>query len=414
MVTAVRLPAVARAMQALCAAEVDWAVLRGTIDGVGVEEIDLLVSPAHVDLLAALLANAGFARVPVWGHGSHRFFVTYDPQVDRWLKLDVVTRIEFASGRRLRARTTRAALDRRGDANGVARLAPADHFWAQLLHCLLDRGVVRDSDMAELGALAERGVLDGPIHGVLARDPWCRDTAVDLVASGDAAGLVGLAPRLAACLDRAGAPARIWGRLARLSTPVMKTMRRPGVTVAMLGPDGAGKSTLIASLARSFYFPVRIYHLGLYGTGRRRLGWFSRLPGVETGYQLARLWLTYGAGAYQRRRGRLVLFDRHGYEALLPARGTTSWKRRLRRVLVGRLSPAPDLVLVLDAPPHLLFARKGEHGEAALATQRAGYRRLAAWLESRGRGRLIDATRDAGTVRREATSLIWEQVVRRR
>lgn len=409
-----RLPAVDRAIRGLMTAGIGWTLLRGEIDGPAVGEIDLLVARRDASGLDEMLAEAGFARIPVWGHAPHRFFVAYEATADRWVKLDVVTRIEFRTGHIIANEVTDAVLARRSDADGVMRLPAADHFWLLLLHCLLDRRLVRETDLAELHRLSTRGVTEGPVHRLLGAGAPARAMAIELVERGDAAGLVGLVTALSDCLERAGAASRVGRRLARAGTPLMKAVRRPGVTVALLGPDGAGKSTLIRSLAETFYYPARTYYLGLYGARRPRQGRAARLPGMELGSQLMRVWRGYALAAWHRRRGRLVLFDRHGYEALLPARGRPSWKRRLRRLLVGRLSPAPDLVLVLDAPPDLLHARKHEHDRDALAAQRAAYRRLAAWLEARGQGTLLDARGSASTVRRNATVLIWRHVAQRR
>jgi thymidylate kinase len=409
-----RLPAVDRAVRSLAAANFAWSILRGSTDGVDVGEIDLLVAPDAAMRLATTLAAAGFARIPTWGHGSHRFYVAYESGPDRWVKLDVVTSLEFRSGHRLPSQVVAAVLGRRMSSGGVPRLHPADEFWAQLLHCLLDRGRLRERDRAELRALVANVVDEGPVYDRLAAAARARSVAPELAARGDERGLLQLARPLAACLERAGPMDRARRRAARLLTPLVKAVRRPGITVALLGPDGAGKSTLIRSLATTFYYPARTYYLGLYGAQRPRLGRLSSLPGAELIAQIARLWRVYLLAGYHRRRGRLVLFDRHGYEALLTFRSRPSLKRRLRRILVGRLSPGPDLVLVLDAPPELLHARKAEHDPQALARQRAAYRRLATELERRGRGVLVDATADAAAVRRTATALIWQRVARRR
>lgn len=410
-----RLPAIARAMELLADTKLAWAVLRGGVDGPGVREIDVLVEPRQAAQLDQLLASVGYARIRVWGHEPHRFFVAYDAGADAWVKLDVITEMTFASGYRLDRRMTRAVLRRRCAVDGYRRLAPADEFWAQLLHSLLDRGWVEPDALGRLQQLlVQSDISEGPMYARLARDPEARDCAVDLVRRGDDAALEALAGRLADCLEATRPAFRAWQRAARMATPVMKAVRRPGLTVAMLGPDGSGKSTLISSLANGFYLPTRAYHLGMYGTHRPRLGPLSRIPGLSTTVQLGRLWLAYAAGAVHRRRGRLVLFDRHGWEALAPARGVGSWKGRLRRVAVARLSPAPDLVLVLDAPPATLYARKQEHSESALAVQRRAYRALVARLAPHGRARLLDAAREPLAVKREATALIWQQFVARR
>ena len=50
---------------------------------------------------------------------------------------------------------------------------------------------------------------------------------------------------------------------------------------------------------------------------------------------------------------------------------------RVHAFFLQHLYPRPDLVLYLDAPPELLFARKGEGTLESLAALRADYQRLA-------------------------------------
>jgi hypothetical protein len=63
------------------------------------------------------------------------------------------------------------------------------------------------------------------------------------------------------------------------------------------------------------------------------------------------------------------------------------------------------VLVVLDAPAEVLLARKGEHDVPALEAQRERYRALAERLG----GVLVDAGRDADTVRRDVTALVWRR-----
>src|SRR4029077_12808129 len=69
----------------------------------------------------------------------------------------------------------------------------------------------------------------------------------------------------------------------------------PGMTVAILGPDGAGKSTLAAALGASFILPSRTFYAGMYPAGRRRI----RQPGLTTAAILVRLWRLALAATWQ-------------------------------------------------------------------------------------------------------------------
>jgi thymidylate kinase len=78
-----------------------------------------------------------------------------------------------------------------------------------------------------------------------------------------------------------------------------------------------------------------------------------------------------------------VVFDRHftaDYHASDVAGSGRSLSRRVHGYLLTHLYPRPDLVVFLDAPPEVLFARKGEGTIASLARRRDEYRRLGATL----------------------------------
>ena len=134
---------------------------------------------------------------------------------------------------------------------------------------------------------------------------------------------------------------------------------RKGLTVALLGPDGVGKSTLLAGIAASYPVPVRQIYMGMWqGVGGPG---YTRLHAVAAILKRPfRVWWRVAQGAVHAARGRVVVFDRYTYDALLPITG--SW-RSLKRPyfwVLAHLAPRPDLVLVLDLPGEVAFARKGE------------------------------------------------------
>jgi thymidylate kinase len=405
-------PLLAAAFRALDDARVRWCLLRGEDDlAAPAGDVDVLIAPGDARRAASALATVGFARLPAPGHGTHRFFLAYDQDADAWLKLDVVTELAFGPHFELRSRAAADCLRRRVRRNGVAVLDDADAFWCLLLHRLLDKGSIGAS-AGDLRRLAGAGgcansPLAAEVDSIAA--PGC--AAAVLLAGAradDAAGLEALGPGLAAALARRH-PISTWhrrltGRAARRSAPLARTRR--GLTVALLGPDGAGKSTAAAALGRSFPLPVSTIYMSPANGARPP----SSPRGVGLALLLGALLGRWLRGQRHRARGRLVLFDRYAYDALLPPRWALGRRRRLRRWLIGHACPPPTLTVVLDAPSEVLYARKREHSEAVLEADRLAYLRLA---DGRDAAAVVDATGDADRVRRELTAVIWAAYRRR-
>jgi thymidylate kinase len=184
-------------------------------------------------------------------------------------------------------------------------------------------------------------------------------------------------------------PLRYW--LPEIRRMLSRFRHPTGLFVAVLGPDGAGKSTLIEHL--------KVNLAGVF----RRTAVFHLRPGVmgpkgsnapvanPHGKQKHPLWLSllkisfytldcslgYLLRVRQKLvRSTLVLFDRYYDDLLVDPRryryGGPKWFARLAR----RFIPKPDLFLILDVPPGMLLARKQEVSLQELIRQREAYRRL--------------------------------------
>jgi hypothetical protein len=131
--------------------------------------------------------------------------------------------------------------------------------------------------------------------------------------------------------------------------------------VALLGPDGAGKSTLVAGLTHAFVTDARIIYLGFGisgGQSRPPLLARLRLPVLGAPGRLLVLWDRFLRACFHQTRGRLVLFDRYTFDALAPPPGRRSWLRRISPWIKARACPVPDLVVVLDVPGTVMFQPK--------------------------------------------------------
>ena len=107
------------------------------------------------------------------------------------------------------------------------------------------------------------------------------------------------------------------------------------------------------------------------------------------------------------RAGRIVLFDRHfftDYYAwdVVGGRGERTLARRIHGAVLSRTYPKPDLVLYLDAPAEVLFARKGEGTLESLRQRRDDYLSLRHHLRNftvldagQELAQVVEAARDA-------------------
>jgi thymidylate kinase len=176
---------------------------------------------------------------------------------------------------------------------------------------------------------------------------------------------------------------------------------RRGIDVALLAPDGAGKSTLCAALVDGL--PIRAWsvHMELYSPERRTIA----VPGLRLATRIGRQWGRWSCARLRRAAGTVVLFDRYPYDARLAASGSQPSAVRFVRGLLGRLLPPPRLALVLDAPAEVVHSRKPERSVAELERLRLDYRALATRLPCRCE--VLDASGPLDEVRRRAVGAIW-------
>lgn len=398
-------------------AGVRWCLLRGEADlDTPSGDIDLLVDPIQLNCVRQMLLSLKFAPLKAWGRGSHNFFLCYHPPTDHWIELDIVTELSFGPHFTWETGAARGCLARRQRSGDVCTLAPDDGFWTLLFHCLLDKGRVSPQHAAWLAALVPVARPDGPLaeeFAAICPARWLPIRVIRCVERGQWDELARFAPILAAAILRRHPFRTAWRtlltRAARsLEKPLIMRQRR-GLSVALLGPDGAGKSTLAAGVQRSFYFPVRSVYMGLWPRGPAKAGtpWAT---GWEIALRPFKIWWRYLTAQYHQARGRLVIFDRYTYDALLPPAGRFVALKRAYFWMLAHACPAPDLVMVLDAPGQVMYARKGEDNPAQLEAQRRHFLALGRHIAHL---QVIDVTRGADDVRADVMARIWQRYATR-
>jgi thymidylate kinase len=407
--------------EAFCGLEragVEWCVLRGEQDLCRPPgDVDLLISPSDHERAAVGLAAVGFARLPSYGRGSHSFFTAYHGPTDAWITLDVVTELSYGPAFSLATRAERGCLRRRRRSGEVFVLAPDDAFWTLLLHCVLDKRAIELPHAARLEALAEAALPDGPLASLTAAfapPEWSPLRILRAARSRDFGALLDLYPRLVRSWGRAQlelVARRVGTRsVLRLAEKPAVWLSRRGLSVALLGPDGAGKSTLAFEVAEGFCFRGTTAYMGLWqgdSEGGRGAWRASRRVALRPATSLRR----YLAARLQQELGRLVVFDRYTYDAYLPPRPPLVRAKRIYFSVLAHTCPGPDLVLLLDAPGELLAARKPEHTAEELEWQRRHFLRL---RERMPELQIVDATRAQDDVKADVMERIWSHYRTRR
>lgn len=191
-------------------------------------------------------------------------------------------------------------------------------------------------------------------------------------------------------------------------------------TVAIIGPDGAGKTTIARQLERALPVRAKYLYMGinletsnlvlpttwLFLTLRRMRGIRPDMTGprdparttlrpagrlraaavtvkqsLRLINQVAEEWFHQAVAGFYRLRGYVVLSDRdffadyYAYDVANPdpRRPVTS---RIHGFVLRRFYRRPDLVILLDAPPETMFARKGEATLELLQQRRQEYLQL--------------------------------------
>jgi thymidylate kinase len=379
-----------KALRELDLSGIDWSLLRPRESVDAAEgDVDLLVEPGSLPRVRDVVLAEGFAEMPVPGPDLHA--ARYDEDEGRFVWLHIQTALRIA-GAELPADAVLAEAD---DRDGLRQPGDSWLLWILLLRALVDKGELPERHRPHVQALAGRWRGGPPLLESLARRHGLEpgELAAE-AASGDWEALLGrsvyLPPRPPSLLRRTA------GRVAAL-----RALRDPrGLSVAVMGPDGSGKSTLVKGLLHSLPLPVRVQYMGL--TGGRRL----RVPGVIFAARLLILWSRYSRAAYHRARGGIVVFERYTLDGAAPSGVPLGPAGRLARRLLTRSCPLPDLVLLLDASGETMHERSGEYAPGVLESWRAAYAGLRARIPQL---ELIDAERPPEAVLRDAEARIWRR-----
>jgi thymidylate kinase len=469
----------------------------------GRTDLDLLVDADQADLFADVVSGSGFKRF--LSHPSRRYpfvedWLGFDAEGGRLVHLHVYQRLivgeEYVKNHDLPL--VSAFLDATEMRYGIRVPSPALELTVLILRALLKyrdtdavkdflrlgrRGGVPPEIRAEVDDLARRvspeevvnvaarhlpAIPDEVFTGFLETMSGDRRDARRLLrlrslARGGLRGYERLprsrarATYLAARISRAPGIRQVLGRLSRRELR-RKSPLGGGLTVALLGADGSGKTTLVAAVREWLSWRVNL-SMAYLGTSRpsrataiaqsasrlaRAVAGRAGHAGVAGGGTLARMADVVTAVRYlmeardrsaRVRQGRalaaqgvVVVFDRYPLSfvrqdgrfvdgpriaQLGPQadRGLLGALRR-REEATYRGIPEPDVAFLLNLPAEVAVARKAAERPEAIERKASAIQRAAASVVDAGRDDVVvvDATRPLETVIREVQSEIWRRL----
>lgn len=214
-------------------------------------------------------------------------------------------------------------------------------------------------------------------------------------------------------------------------------MKRRGLSVAFLAPDGGGKSTIIKGIIEScassyeavsyFHFrPEWLKNLGqIHIANPTQERCANREPGTEPPpnatphdvklqskfksfirfmyYNVDFIFGTWFKINPLKRKNHLIIFDRYYYDYFAD---TIRYKYSLSQDLIrgfARFIPKPDIVFILDADTEVIWRRKKEVPLEEVARQRRAY---ASILNMNLNCRLLNVDRNVEEIIVEVTEII--------
>jgi thymidylate kinase len=360
-------------------------------------DLDILVDDlaAAERILLGCAQSAGYRLCHHVAFGAHSYYFT-DPALGRPIRIDLMTRLDWYGFVILAANEV---FDSSRERPPFRIPHPAHEAALKLLLRLLYHGYVpekyrpfiREAFAADEASAVRALTLPFGAHlarwlvhetlaqawdGIERRRRWLLATLV-----------------VRSCLRRPRSTLALW--LADTARRLRRALHPTGVTVALLGPDGSGKSTVASALldradlplyrhhGRCVHWKPQIIPRGKNGTSPVPVTPHEQPPRgllASSCYFLGHV-AEFVIGAAARIRpalyaNGLVVLDRYYYDFFVDA-ARYRLRLPLRVIDLGcRVIPSADMVFVLDAPPAILLARKQEVPAVEVERQREAFRRL--------------------------------------
>jgi len=399
-------------LNALAAREIPHVLLRDHPETPGIRDLDLLIDRARLTEFLRIAGRQGFRLLKAGrlnpGKKVLLLWNESGPQI-----IDLHERLIY---RGLEYLDAKLVLGRRRQEGRYFHLSLEDELLTLFLHNVLGKAEIQTKHRDRLFALFESRLDETYIVAHLRRYGLAEifmEARAEFVALTREPARVGkYRRRILAQLHRRPKMNAVRQLQIRLREPLEKWLgQKRGALIAFIGPDGCGKSSITSALHEEFRratIATDIVYLGPWGQHKlplhdimRKLNIKPFSPKEKNGkvsplqsgaarrlahfvkgslfYLLLafELWFRYAALVLPKlRRGRIVLADRYIYDLMIGYKNRPLQNHRRLRAWLCRRYPKPDLAILLDATPEVIFARKPQFEVSQLDYIRRSYHEL--------------------------------------
>ncbi len=380
-------------------------------------ELDLLIDPAFCRSFAAVAREHGFSQIrDGYLNPGKKVFLYYHGK--RPALLDVHEKMIF---RCLEFLDVKNLLQNRVQRGGYFFLSGEDYFLALLLHNILAKNEIQQKHRVVLLQLQQKKCDESRIESRLEKFGLLsvyRQIIPDFAAACDDPAIVRQWRKQVRKILRRQ-PVNLL-RLLRLRFRLLKTRfwgKKRGLIIAFIGPDGAGKSSIIAALRQKLKqqgLSTKVAYMGPWGGSilklRKIFFWLNpspyrsdykdfyagkrkdkpcRLKGLQKWkfnfrcavyyffllMEMKTRWIVRVLPAL--RRGQIVLADRYIYDILTGYKNRPMDYQQGIRKRICKKYPRPDIGVLLQCEPEIIFSRKSQLSHAQLEHSQQVYKEIA-------------------------------------
>jgi len=430
-----------KAFKQLNDSNINYALLRSLDSLYHSDDIDLLCEPKHIPQLRTILIELGFVEIKSPGHKPHIFFILFDFESGKWIKFDIVHQINFGFPyKTYKTQLSKEFLATKLIEKDIYVLSKESEFLLLTMHALLDKNCVESkynerllhlytsSDfkhsmistyLSQLSISLNPKLLQQPNSET--REVLCRQLSIT-----------------------SNTPHKI----GRFFYTYFRGLLNPKLTIALIGPDGVGKSTVISELSNSFPLGIKSVYMGwsdhentlklptskwLYRrynktktspiteasadnaspqkeqvmASTQKIHW-KQFPGIVN--EIAEQYTRYFYAKYYKFRGAFVLYDRYVYDQFIF--NSTAKEEEIKpqdKILAKffkHFFPEPNLTILLAGDAELIHQRKNELPAEEIAKRIALYEKIGSTMKN---FHVIDVNVELKLEIKHITQIIWQE-----